>query len=488
LKALNRIGRKREKRNSEDKRAVEFAVDSCVCLVEGELALLRLTGTGVNPPATLVTEADASQTFEPLPQPDAELPSGVWRTGFAVPAALVEPGTRLWLLDGGQFMTDVRVPITDPPAPPPAPEAEAHPVAESRLVEPVAVAVPVAQHEDEDPGDDPRSRKLVAAWSDAAALRQKLAEREQEFAETLAELLQARKEVEPLRERALVVTAELASAREELEHSHKESAEARKRTIEQEAELSRLRADLATVEPRVKRSTESAERAEQEAASLRAQVAQLEADLAAARAQVESTAEEARDERERLATDAAERQRTAEELQAELEDLKEQPKSRRRGLGRRGDDRKAATVQAELEALIAEQQERIEQLEQEAASFAERRDEAITASLRERVVELEEELRQHTATGDDLRALLESERDQVAGARAEVRDLKDQLATAAAKRVAEELSQPPAPVVVPDDDDETGTPVRPPIQPPPWSALDDELLARIERAKALTTG
>jgi chromosome segregation ATPase len=483
VKALNRIGRRRNKHTSDEEQPV-FAVDSCACFVEGEVALLRLTGTGIAPPVTLVTEADASQTFAPLPQPDAELPSGAWRAGFAVPADLVEPGTRLWLLDGGQFMTDIRVPVTDPPPAPPAPEPVAGPEPEA-VLEPVAVAHQPSA-EDVDPGDDARARKLVEAWSEAAALREKLADREQDLAENLAELLQARNEVEPLRERALVVASELASAREELETSHKQGREARLRASEKTAELEALQAELASVEPRITEATESAARAEQEAATLRAQVAQLEAELAAARAQAESTAEQARGEHERLATEAAERQRTADELQSELEELKEQPKSRRRGLGRRSEDRKSESLRNELEARIAEQQERIEQLEGEALSFAERRDEAVSASLRERVAELEEELRQHGATGEDLRALLESEREQVAGARAEVRDLRIQLATATAKRVSEVPSPEVAPVAVPDAE-----PVprkRAPVEPPPWSALDDELLARIEKAKALTTG
>jgi hypothetical protein len=71
----------------------------------------------------------------------------------------------------------------------------------------------------------------------------------------------------------------------------------------------------------------------------------------------------------------------------------------------------------------------------------------------------------------------------VVSSRNEATELREQLATASAKRG----SGVPAPVEDPGEDIAPGQrPARKPIQSPPWSALDDELLARIERAKALT--
>jgi hypothetical protein len=141
-------------------------------------------------------------------------------------------------------------------------------------------------------------------------------------------------------------------------------------------------------------------------------------------------------------------------------------------------------VRAELESQIAEREQRIEQLEQEAESFAARRDEAVGDSLKERIAVLEEEVRQFTSCNDDLRALLESERELVATARSEARELKRQLATAGATRAADVPTPAPAPAVLLTNGE--GKPERAAAEPPPWSALDDELLARIEKAKALT--
>jgi hypothetical protein len=77
---------------------------------------------------------------------------------------------------------------------------------------------------------------------------------------------------------------------------------------------------------------------------------------------------------------------------------------------------------------------------------------------------------------------LQSEREQVGTARAEIEDLKRQLATAKASRKVEADAAEAAP----GDPQGKAEPARPAAEPPPWSALDDELLARIEKAKALT--
>jgi hypothetical protein len=112
--------------------------------------------------------------------------------------------------------------------------------------------------------------------------------------------------------------------------------------------------------------------------------------------------------------------------------------------------------------------------------------------VQERIAALEDEVRQYTSCNEDLRALLDSERELVAASRSEAHELKRQLATATASRVAAEApaaapAPPPAAVSGGDGDGEGDAEAKPAAaEPPPWSALDDELLARIEKAKALT--
>lgn len=108
-------------------------------------------------------------------------------------------------------------------------------------------------------------------------------------------------------------------------------------------------------------------------------------------------------------------------------------------------------------------------------------------SLRERATELEDEVRQLNGCNEDLRTLLQSERELVGSSRREIQDLKLQLATAKASRKVETEAAADEAVAGEPMADAAG-PDRPALEPPPWSALDDELLARIEKAKALTTG
>src|SRR4051794_2585847 len=80
LSALGRLGRKRrDRRDSAVAEIAPFAVDGCEVLVDGPFALLRLTGTGVNPPASLVVDSDKPASFQPLPSPDEGVVGGVWR-------------------------------------------------------------------------------------------------------------------------------------------------------------------------------------------------------------------------------------------------------------------------------------------------------------------------------------------------------------------------------------------------------------------------
>jgi hypothetical protein len=521
LNALERLGRKRRDRRAQTQPDPAFAVESCECLTDGPFALLRVSGTGITQPTKLVSEGESPESFEPLPHPGAASDDGTWRMAFALPAELGVPGTRLWLHDGGVHLVELVVPDADelPAIAEPARAVEPPPVDQPLVVEPsvvaeAAVAVERASArraaEQEPPADadadadDPRARKLVAAWAEAASLRDKLNDREEELARTLKELLDARHNVQPLRDRAEELTIELASVREELQLSHNQGREARLRATEKAAELDTVRAQLAQVEPGLIEAEHAKKEAERDAIAARDEVVRLERELSSARLAVETAIREAQgrleDTRreagaahERLSAEAEQQQQTAEELRTKLTKL-EEGKSRRRGVGRRSDDRQLQKLRTELEAKIAEREQRIQQLEQEAESFAERREEAVAGSLRTRIEELEEEVRQHTGCNDDLRALLDSERESVGAARTEVQELKRKLATAKANRLAAGAeSNGHAPSNGNKNGNGNGaTATDPPAapksanEPVPWSALDDELLARIEKAKALT--
>jgi hypothetical protein len=375
---ISRLGRKRRDRRAQTQPDHPFAIEHSEYLTDGAFALLRVSGTGSVAPVALVTQGDGPEAFDPLPQPDAGVHGGEWQIAFALPNDVIEPGGRVWLHDGGLYLADLVIPSAEP-----AP------------VEPQ----PVAPQEDAGE-DDAAARKLVEAWGEAAQLREKLADREEQLAQALKDLLEAR------------------AARD---------GEAPARD---DKELDELRAEVE---------------------ALRAEVARLEAELSKARAEAK----------------AAEEERTK---------LEEANKSRRSGIARRGEDRSMRKQIADLEKSLAEREQRVEQLEKEAESFAERREDAVADSLREHIETLEEDARQRGATNDDLRALLESERELAAAARREVEDLKQQLAAVRAEQI--EAAQPaaprprPVPATTPDG--------------VPWSALDDELLARIEKAKAST--
>jgi uncharacterized coiled-coil DUF342 family protein len=452
LNALERLSRRRRERRNHAQPAHPFAVETCEYLTDGAFALLRVSGTGSCAPVALVTQGDKPESFDPLPQPDAGVHNGAWHTAFALPAEVAEPGSRLWLHDGGVYLADLLVPA---PARATAEEADA-PASPAEAAAPPAEFAPAADN-------DPRARKLVEAWSEAATLRERLSDREEELAEALRELLDLRKDRQPLRDQAEEVAGELADARAELELVYKHAREARLRATEKAAELDALRTELETLRAESRSGEADPTEAGQELAELREQVKRLEQEQF-----------DAEVERTRLAA-LVEVQKSEEP--AEVDGSR---KSRRRSFGRRNDDRAAQRGRAALEAQLAERGERIEQLEKEAESFAARREEAVSESMKERIAELEHEVRQHATCTDDLRALLTSERELVATARREAHELKQQLATARAGRVADSSEPPATPVL------EEPAVRRAPIQPPPWSALDDELLARIEKAKSMT--
>jgi hypothetical protein len=380
---ISRLGRRRRDRRAQTQPDHPFTVESCEYLTDGAFALLRVGGSGSAAPAALITQGDGPESFDPLPQPDGGASGGVWQIAFALPSEVIEPGARVWLHDGGLYLADLLIP-------PPAEPGQAKPAEQ-----------PVEQA---DPPDDERAKKLVEAWSEAARLREKLSDREEELAQALKELLEARTALdghEPVRDDR---------------------------------------------EDEARRAENEARRAEIE--TLRADVARLEQELSTARAE----------------TAAAEQQRAT---------LEESNRSRRAGISRRREDRDARRQISELEAQLAERDTRIEALDAEVRSLSERG---------EKLAAVEQDARQRAATNDDLRALLESEREIAAAARREVEDLKQQLATVSAEhaaKVAEPARPAPRPAVK-----ATTSPNG--VQSPPWSALDDELLARIEKAKAVT--
>jgi hypothetical protein len=373
---ISRLGRKRRERRAQTQPDHPFAIEHCEYLTDGAFALLRVSGIGSVAPVALVTQGDGPEAFDPLPQPDAGVHDGTWQIAFALPNDVIEPGGRVWLHDGGLYLADLLIPTPGEPEAVKAEEpVEAATAATPEPVEPV----------EDDPDDDEPAKKLVEAWAEAARLREKLAEREEQLAEVLKELLDVRS----------------------------------------------------------KPGGEPSGGAE--VARLRDEVKRLENELSAARAEIAA-------------------------VEAERLKLEESNKSRRSGIARRTEDRAARRRVAELEAHLSEREQRIEELEKDAAA---------RAAESERVASIEDDARQRAATNEDLRALLESEREIAAAARREVEDLRQQLAAVRAEHGDATQPERPRPRAVP-------TPSPNGAQSPPWSALDDELLARIEKAKALT--
>jgi uncharacterized coiled-coil DUF342 family protein len=445
LKALRRLWRTPRDRHEQPDTSPPFVVERYECIRDGDFALLRISGRGRARPAALVVEGEHPEAFEPLPDPGSG--DGTWRAAFALPGDLAEPGQVASLHDGVAHRVELTIPGDEPftvPQPPAPEELAAEPAPAAEPTTPADLGEQAIAN-----GDETRARKLVEAWSEASRLREKLNDREEELAEALKELLEARNERRPLRDRADAAERALAPTRDELE-----------RVREEARGLSR--------------------------------------ELEDARSEVARAAEAAEAERTRHTEEIAKLEAAAEKVRAELEKLKEPGSGRRIGLRRRSTDRVDESGKTQLEALeeqLAERQKRIDELERDAAKFAQRRDDALVDSLRGHVTKLEERVRQQDATSDDLRALLESERGQVARLRLEADGLKHRLASADGRAAPAPEAAEPEPEA---DADAAPTAATPPAQPekrpagkaegdaPPWSAVDDELLARIEKAKALT--
>jgi predicted nucleic acid-binding Zn-ribbon protein len=231
-----------------------------------------------------------------------------------------------------------------------------------------------------------------------------------------------------------------------------EANQLREKLKEREQELAEALQELLVLRTGERPQRDRADAAEGELATVREELdgsreeaAALKRELKAARAELETSAGRLAAERSAREEETTALRSAADELRAELDKLKD-ASSRRRGLRRRATDVPGG-------------------------------DDAVVGSLRDHVDRLAEEVRQQESCADDLRALLDSEREQVARARQEAEGLKRQIAAGAGRAA-------PVPPATPDGDERPKP--KPAADAPPWSAVDDELLARIEKAKSLS--
>jgi hypothetical protein len=243
--------------------------------------------------------------------------------------------------------------------------------------------------------------------------------------------------------------SEAGSLREQLDDRDRELAEGRQ-------ELRALRGDRRPLRERADTAERDLAAARDELEAARAQLDVVDGEIDAARDELAGALRDAAAERSSHEIECAELREALDELRAELEKMEAAGGRRRLGRRRRGtgpapDDQEEKAAIAALEEQVADRQRRLD--------------------------ELDHDLREQVTCNDDLRALLESEREQAARARAEADDLRRQLARdsvlAPANAQTTPAAKPPKPAPAKDA--------------PPWSALDDELLARIEKAKSLTS-
>jgi hypothetical protein len=243
--------------------------------------------------------------------------------------------------------------------------------------------------------------------------------------------------------------SEANQLREQLDDRERELAEARQ-------ELRALRGDRRPLRERAEAAERDLAAARRELEEGRAELNGVDDEIDAAREELAGALRDAAAERSSHEIECGELREALDELRAELEKMEAAGGRRRLGRRRRGsgaapDDQEEKAALAALEAQVSDRQRRLD--------------------------ELEHDIREQVTCNDDLRALLESEREQAARARAEADDLRRQLARDSLRGPAEDqvkpTPKPPKPTPAKDA--------------PPWSALDDELLARIEKAKSLTS-
>jgi hypothetical protein len=479
---------------------------------DAESALVRVAGSWDGPgpcplhEAQLVVQAGgAGHSFDPLPAPPAADGGRSWRLAFAVPVALLQP------VDAREFLRTTNGTIIELPEatrralahtaqPEPTPgtaSAQPEPVPTTDAdcdrcrdrIEALEAQIDELQRRCERQLDDLRGtedEQLLKAWTECAQLRELIADREEELERTSAEAARLRRREKMLREGLDEITAGLAEWREKTEAecdrlnaeiAARDAAlanadDAQRQVVELRAELDRAQTQVADLEREL--AAVSATRTEVEtsasgaAAELQALVARAEdaerraADAEAVAAREDSPAPTAELEaaRERIAVleaHAAEADRLREKLER---------RGRRPIFGRRH-----ASGESELSEQLAATTRESENLERQVAGLAEQlrtseeQHETETERARGAIAELEHQLDKQRQVEEDLRALLDSERRQAA----EARLVADGLRLRLADLPADDL---PAPAPPPEEARTT------------WSAMDEELLARLERAKA----
>ena len=408
MNALGRLGRRRRDSRNEFQSLPPFPpfmVDACECIRDGAFALLRVNGTGVEPPAALVADG---QSFDPLPSPDPIGDDGSWRVAFALPAELTEGDQVIWLHDSGDFRT--KLSLSTDAAPRPAPEAPEEPA-------PDAPEDPAAEVEDEQVHDS-RSRKLVEAWSEAGQLRQKLVEREEELSDALKDLLIARKLVKPLEDAADSAAEQLAAVRRDAEHVHAEAKESRRGVAEKVAELDAARTELDAARAELaaaRAAAENAGRADEEVVGLRGQVAALELEVADLRGALEQQIAGARTELEsaraahaEAVERAAEAQAASARAEAEAAGLREQVAALQQELAhtKAGFDHELAAAKAASEQELADAKAASEQELAAAKAASEQQVAAAKAASEQELADTKAASEQQLA---DAKAALEQE-------------------------------------------------------------------------------
>ena len=481
--------------------APAFAVESCELVDVGDGdALLRLSGRwSPEPPQRLdlVSFGDgAIERIEPLPPGASIAADGLWHVAFCVAEAATGAHLALMTPTGAAIglPTPTR-PLSAPIGPSPdeqelAAEREARSEAEDRLahaLEDLSDAQALVDQfrrrcELSERGLAEFRDKLVAAWGEAASMRDMLDEREAAHEAAKVRAREADEVVAEVEARARRSRRELATRRDELEaqcarlQAELEQREASELSVaEQLAATETLRAEAADALTRF-------EAARAEADSLESQLAEAQQLADEATAATARAAREILEERHR--TDEATRQTDfySERLAKAERELAETREELERAHALAG---QAGGLVDALEAESARADDatrRAEAAEQKLADATARADEAARreAEAEWRLTEARAQLAQAGAAGDqtpaqavvenDLRHLLEKREHELEAARAELAEQRTRYAAVASEVPPAE--EPPADAVAGE-------------RAEPWSRVDEDLLERLARAKSL---
>jgi chromosome segregation ATPase len=496
-----------------------LAIDACEVVDAGADALLRLAGRSAGAAPLdfhlYVPAGDAGMLVAPLPPGPLVSEDGRWSAAFAVDPACL--GTRLALVpaDGGAlaFTPGATEPATTParaaasaPAPRPAPAAHARAEDEdglARALQDLADAETVADQlrrrcDISERGLSEFRQKLVHAWAEAGELRELLDARETAHGTAKRRERAALDVVGQLEARAQRAEDELGARREEMQaECARLEAELRRRDGDSD-QVESLRADAADALDRFGEARAAAERLRSELAA--AETIAQETGRAAAQAGHDLVEERTRaDDAERRADTTAERLAQAERelagarerlaaveettkalatseqaLRQELEsltrtDLGDEPK----GLGARRSKVSGRAYREVLEQLEQEQAERA-RLEQQVAALAEQVAK-LEAEAAERAAEPESPTPDQASVEADLRHLLATAQRDLDEARTALNEQQARYAAVASEVVAE-VAPASAPSEAPAPDEK------------PWTAVDDDLLSRLQRAKQFAGG